>query len=147
VHELDDEMARWEADGLFTAEEKKWVHRSKILAFCQSDLGQRMAQSPEIRREYPFSVLFTGGQYLPDLERDERVLVQGVVDCLFREDDKWVLVDYKTDRLEKEKDFCKRYAVQLALYKRALEQISGADIKDVYIYSFYLNTTIPVSCT
>lgn len=65
-------------------------------------------------------------------------MIQGVIDCLFREDDGWILVDYKSDRLEREDAFRKRYAVQLALYKRAVEQITGRPVSETYIYSLHL---------
>lgn len=140
--DLRQHIARWEIDGIFTDTEAKWVYVPAVLAFCQSDLGKRMAQASEVRREYPFSVLFSGGTYLPDIEEGEEILLQGVVDCLFREGNQWILVDYKTDHLDTEDDFRKRYAVQLALYKRAVEQISGVRVDQVYIYSFHLNTSI-----
>jgi ATP-dependent helicase/nuclease subunit A len=144
VQEVNSQLVQWEADGLFSAEEISWVDIPAVISFCQSTLGRRMAQSTDVRREYPFSVLFTGGNYLPDIESGEQILLQGVVDCLFREDDEWVLVDYKTDRLDTEEAFSKRYAIQLSLYKRAVEQISHIKIKDVYIYSFYLHAAIPL---
>jgi ATP-dependent helicase/nuclease subunit A len=140
--DLRQHIAQWEIDGIFTDEEAKWVYVPAVLTFCQSELGKRMAQSPDVRREYPFSVLFSRGIYLPDIEEGEEILLQGVVDCLFREGEQWVLIDYKTDHLDTEDDFRKRYAVQLALYKRAVEQISGVHIRQVYIYSFHLNTSI-----
>ena len=70
------------------------------------------------------------------------MLIQGVIDCLFREGETWVLVDYKTDRLDSPEAFTARYAVQLAMYKRAVEQIGHIVIRDVCIYSFHLGRTI-----
>ena len=136
------QLERWEKEGLFSAEERAMVYVLAILNFCRSPLGQRMAASPDIRREYPFSALFPGGGYLPVVEEGDRVLVQGVVDCLFRSGGNWVLVDYKTDRLEQEEAFRRRYAVQLALYRQALIQIGRLPVGEVYIYSFYLQKEI-----
>ena len=76
--------------------------------------------------------------------KGEKILVQGVIDCLFKEDGKWVIVDYKTDRLEEEAAFRKRYTVQLSLYKRAVEQISGIEVKEALIYSSRLYKTISI---
>lgn len=100
-----------------------------------------MAASPELHREYPFTVLLAGGP-LTEIEGGERFLIQGIIDCLFREDDGWVLVDYKSDRLEQDDDFKERYAVQLALYKQAVEQITGIPVRETYIYSFHLQREI-----
>ena len=104
-----------------------------------------MALSSDVRREYPFSVLLPGGGYLPALEEGERILVQGVVDCLFWQDGQWVLVDYKTDRLPDEEALRRRYAVQLALYRQAALQVLGAPVGSAYIYSFYLDREIAFS--
>ena len=70
------------------------------------------------------------------------MLVQGVIDCLFRDDQGWVLVDYKTDRLESEEAFRQRYTVQLALYRQAVEQMSPIVLQHSCIYSFYLQKEI-----
>ena len=58
--------------------------------------------------------------------------------------DRWILVDYKSDRLEREDAFRKRYAVQLALYKRAVEQITGRPVSETYIYSLHLQKEIRI---
>lgn len=139
---LRQELAQWETEGIFTAEERAMVYIPAVTAFCQSELGRRMAASSQVRREYPFSVLFSGGEYLPPVEAGETILIQGVIDCLFKEQDGWVLVDYKSDFLAEEQLFRDRYTVQLALYKRALEQILGETVKEVFIYSFHLNKAI-----
>lgn len=140
--EIRRQLAQWEEDGLFTPEETKLVYIPAVLQFCASPLGQRMAKAAAIRREYPFSVILAGGGYLPDVEPGEGMLVQGVIDCLFQEEQGWVLVDYKTDRLDTEEVFRRRYAVQLALYRQAVEQISGMTLQRMYIYSFHLQKEI-----
>jgi len=139
---LTGQLVQWQADGLFMPDEVKLVRIPAVLAFCQSSLGRRMAASPVLYREYPFSVLLPGGGYLPSLEEGERVMVQGVIDCLFREEDGWVLIDYKTDRLDDAADFIDRYAVQLSLYKQALEQIMEEQVTHCYIYSFHMGKSI-----
>ena len=139
------QMASWQADGLFSEEELRLVFVPSVQRFCSSPLGRRMALSTDVRREYPFSVLLPGGGYLPALEEGERILVQGVVDCLFWQDGQWVLVDYKTDRLPDEEAFRRRYAVQLALYCQAASQVLGAPVGSAYIYSFYLDREIAFS--
>ena len=40
--------------------------------------------------------------------------------------------------------FRKRYAVQLALYKRAVEQITGRPVSETYIYSLHLQKEIRI---
>lgn len=137
-HEIDAFVRQ----GLLSREEAKLVYVPALAAFCQSDIGRRMAESPELHREYPFTVLLAGGDPLPETETGEQILIQGVIDCLFREDDAWILVDYKSDRLETADAFRSRYAVQLALYKRAVEQITHRPVEETYIYSLHLQQEI-----
>lgn len=138
---LRRELATFVQRGIFSPEESSLIYVPVLAAFWRSSLGRRMAASPELHREYPFTVLLAGGP-LPEIEGGERFLIQGVIDCLFREDDGWVLVDYKSDRLEQDDDFKERYAVQLALYKQAVEQITGIPVRETYIYSFHLQREI-----
>lgn len=139
---LRREIDAFVRQGLLSREEAKLVYVPVLAAFCQSDIGRRMAESPELHREYPFTVLLAGGDPLPETETGEQILIQGVIDCLFREDDAWILVDYKSDRLETADAFRNRYAVQLALYKRAVEQITHRPVEETYIYSLHLQQEI-----
>ncbi|WP_418519647.1 helicase-exonuclease AddAB subunit AddA [Megasphaera sp.] len=139
---LRREIDAFVRQGLLSREEAKLVYVPVLAAFCQSDIGRRMAESPELHREYPFTVLLAGGDPLPETETGEQILIQGVIDCLFREDDAWILVDYKSDRLETADAFRSRYAVQLALYKRAVEQITHRPVEETYIYSLHLQQEI-----
>ena len=139
---LRREIDAFVRQGLLSREEAKLVYVPVLAAFCQSDIGRRMAESPELHREYPFTVLLAGGDPLPETETGEQILIQGVIDCLFREDDAWILVDYKSDRLETADAFRSRYAVQLTLYKRAVEQITHRPVEETYIYSLHLQQEI-----
>ena len=138
---LRRELSVFVQRGILSPEEDSLIYVPVLAAFWRSSLGRRMAASPELHREYPFTVLLAGGP-LPEIEGGERFLIQGVIDCLFREDDGWVLVDYKSDRLEQDDDFKERYAVQLTLYKQAVEQITGIPVRETYIYSFHLQREI-----
>ena len=82
-----------------------------------------------------------GGLY----QGDEMILVQGMIDAWFEEADGLVIVDYKSDRVEKETGaevLKERYAVQLDYYRRALEQSTGKRVKECRIYSFSLGRDI-----
>ena len=65
---------------------------------------------------------------------------------VIQEEDKIILVDYKTDRVrEGEEDILiRRYRVQMESYQQALEKITGKCVKEIYIYSVTLQKTIPV---
>lgn len=142
--DIEEQLRSWQTQGLFTPEEVSSAYLPPILAFCHSPLSRRMAASERILREYPFSILLPAGGLLPDAEEGEEILVQGVIDCLFQEHDGWVLIDYKTDRLDDAGAFIRRYGVQLSLYRQAVERIGGHPVREAYIYSFRLGKAIRV---
>ena len=77
---------------------------------------------------------------------DDFVVVQGIIDVYFEEEDKIILVDYKTDRVREggEDILIRRYRAQMESYQQALEKITGKCVKEIYIYSVTLQKTIPV---
>jgi ATP-dependent helicase/nuclease subunit A len=72
----------------------------------------------------------------------ERVLIQGIIDVFFQEDDHLVLLDYKTDRVTSAEELKARYEVQLRLYRDALEMNRQLPVTEMLIYSFCLDQTI-----
>ena len=75
------------------------------------------------------------------------ILVQGIIDVFWEEDDGIVLLDYKTDRVDSEEQLMVRYEKQLELYKNAIEASYGAKVKEVLIYSFALERSINLCTT
>lgn len=129
--------------GYLTDEERKAISEKRIYNFFQSDLGQRLLIAQRVERELPFSMLFPANRVYPEMLDGEDLFLQGIIDTAFLEDDAWVLVDYKTDRLDEEA-LVERYRIQLMLYKEALERLTQYPVKEVYIYSFRLERAIPV---
>jgi ATP-dependent helicase/nuclease subunit A len=57
-----------------------------------------------------------------------------VIDACFLEDGAWVLLDYKTDRVEGDpKEYAKKHARQVTLYANALSKLSGIPVKERHI--------------
>ena len=76
-------------------------------------------------------------------EVDEKILVQGIIDLYYiDENDKMILVDYKTDFVKQEEKLISKYKKQLEIYKQALQEATGKAVEKVYIYSIYLQKTI-----
>ena len=123
-----------------------------IVDFLLSDTGKRMraaALAGTLHREQPFVLGMPARQVNPQWESDETVLVQGIIDAWFEEEDgKTVLVDYKTDRLENEADagqtLSDRYRVQVEIYKEALERLNGGEVRQTLLYSFSLGRAIEI---
>ena len=77
------------------------------------------------------------------LPQDEvLVLVQGIIDVYFEEEDGLVVLDYKTDRVREAKELVEKYHAQLDYYAQALEQLTEKKVKQKIIYSFTLQEEI-----
>ena len=61
-------------------------------------------------------------------------------------DDKLVLLDYKTDFVQKEEEevLIARHREQLMLYKEALENALNRKVDEIYIYSTFLGKEIHI---
>ena len=130
---------------IMTLEERKLVDVRKLTAFFESDLGKRMRIADKERRLYkeqPFVMGIPAKEVNESFQSDELVLVQGIIDAYFEEEDAFVLMDYKTDRVGNAGELIEKYKVQLEYYQRALEQIIGKKVKEKKIYSFYLEEEI-----
>ena len=127
---------------ILSEREASLIDPERVSAFFASELGRRACASDELRREAPF-ILRT--------ELDGRpIVVQGVIDCCFREGDSYVLVDYKSSYVDgsdpegSKEILLERYREQLRLYKEALETIEGRKVSESALYLFGLSDWISV---
>lgn len=139
---MTDMLDSLQAEGKFSDEERSLLSDRSLYGFFNSDLGQRLIASKRVERELPFSMLFDGNRVYPDVENGERLFLQGIIDTVFVEDDQWVLVDYKTDRVKSGDELIRRYKIQMDLYKEALERLTNMPVKSSYIYSFRLHEAV-----
>lgn len=139
---MTDMLDSLQAEGKFSDEERSLLSDRSLYGFFNSDLGQRLIASKRVERELPFSMLFDGNRVYPDVENGERLFLQGIIDTAFVEDDQWVLVDYKTDRVKSGDELIRRYKIQMDLYKEALERLTNMSVKASYIYSFRLHEAV-----
>lgn len=139
---MTDMLDLLQAEGKFSDEERSLLSDRSLYGFFNSDLGHRLIASKRVERELPFSMLFDGNRVYPDVENGERLFLQGIIDTVFVEDDQWVLVDYKTDRIKSGDELIRRYKIQMDLYKEALERLTNMPVKASYIYSFRLHEAV-----
>ncbi len=128
IHELADRE-------VFTYQEVMVLSIRGVADFFRSEIGRRMLDSANVRREWGFNLV---------MDDQTGTLLQGVIDCAFEEEGAWVLVDYKTDRITDEEAFTQRYALQIEWYARALERISGKPVKERYLYSIGKGKVYPI---
>ena len=133
------ELERLVSRGSMSSIEAKGVYLGAVKAFFDGNFYKRMRRSDEIRREMKFLVRASDAKIdesFPEMISPDG-MIQGIADCIFKEDDGYVLVDYKTDNFTDITDLDK-YSVQLELYKSALDLILPLPVKACYIYSFKL---------
>lgn len=150
IKSLGEEISLWVKDGKLKPEYEKVIYRKEILALLRSDLGKRMKKASIDGRLYKERQFVTGilfSQMNQKATADDYVVVQGIIDVYFEEEDGLVLVDYKTDHIKEgdEDILIKRYHAQMGSYKQALEKIAGKSVKEIYIYSVTLQKTIQLN--
>lgn len=145
--DIESELARLVDGGFLSEEEGKAVNVSAAKRFFMSSLAERIFASDNVMREKKFAALFPAKFFYPELTgeaTEEKIVVQGIADCVFVEDGKLVIVDYKTDTGVDAEALLDRYSAQLGIYREALSQALGMPVKETLLYSFFMNSTVKV---
>lgn len=124
------------------------VNPQRLLDFAHSQVMQRMLCAKRVYKEQPFVYLMPAEEVSATYCAAEEILVQGVIDAFFVEEDGVVIIDYKTDyvdlkQLEHSLQVIRsRYTKQLALYAKAVTAITKQPVKEKYIYLYRANLWI-----
>ena len=143
---VSGELERLVKKGIFSERESKGVYKGAVQKYFESDFYRRVKASEDVRREMQFMVRADDAgldKQFPELIAPDGML-QGVCDCIFKDGEGYILVDYKTDNFAEISEAL-RYKVQLKLYKAALDLILPLPVKACYIYSFRLSQGIEIS--
>ncbi len=130
-------------EGFLEKDILKTVSVKDLAVFCMTDIGKAMikAQSEgKLHREQPFVYGLSPEDYRFYSKTEGEtgtVMVQGIIDAYIDKGDNIVLIDYKTDKVTKdaEEELKARYHVQLDLYAKALENLTGKPVSQKVIYS------------
>lgn len=141
---VKQELDRMLANGQLPGEWYALVIPEMIEAFVESPIAPRMAAAAvrgDLYRERPFVMQHPMGT------SGGTVLVQGIIDVFWMENDKIILLDYKTDRVKQAQELLMRYQTQLQLYADALSRVFSTDTKKMVaeeklIYSFHLKEVV-----
>ncbi|HHW31952.1 MAG TPA: helicase-exonuclease AddAB subunit AddA [Clostridiaceae bacterium] len=143
-----------------TQQQADTVDVDKILRFFKSPLGKRVRSAEVIKREVPFNIEISAASIVSALKdsyslseisdnerkilKSETILLQGIIDCFFEEEEEIVLLDYKTDYVDdgNMEEIKKKYKEQIQFYQEALERITGKKVKEKYLYIFSKNAAI-----
>ena len=136
-------LERWlqafASKGYLTPQELAVIRADDFIAFLRTDIGRRMwaaALEGKLQREQQFMMGFDADKLYPEVTHGDMVLVQGIIDAWFWEDDEIVLVDYKTDHVRNDlRELADKYRIQLEYYAEALERVTGHTVREKIIYS------------
>lgn len=134
------QVERMQQQELLLPEEAESVDCDKIKSFFLSDIGLRAAAAERLYKETEFNLL-------KKVDGTE-VMVQGIIDCYFEEEDYLILVDYKNSYInQKDREAVlarlkETYKGQIAIYQEALEAIRQKKVKEAYLYLFSENDCI-----
>lgn len=146
--EIQKEIEILVEQNVLSEKEAKAINQLELLTFFESDFAQRIRNADSIKKEKCFSMLVKAKEIFPEKEYasvEDSVVIDGIIDCFFEEQNEIVLVDYKTDRLWGEKTAStlkQQYEIQMKLYQKALERATGKKVKEVYLYSFALGKSL-----
>ena len=137
---VDTQLRHLINERIITEDDMVYIDPDKIKSFFDSPLAKRMMRSRNIYRETPFQMNIPALMYDPtltDVKDSDTVILQGIIDCFFEEDDGFVLFDYKTDKVKGNPQEIKdRYEKQLELYAKAITELKGKPVKESYLYLF-----------
>lgn len=129
------------------------INPFKIYKFFKSNIGKRALSSHFVKREQSiYSQIKMNDIYLnnEDIQNnratydEESLMLRGIIDLYFEEDDEIVIVDYKTDYVDQDnkQDVINRYRKQLDLYADALTKLTGKKVKEKYLYLFNVDEEV-----
>jgi ATP-dependent helicase/nuclease subunit A len=146
VESVTEKVSYMVVNELLTEEQGKSINIPGVVNFFQTEIGQRIIGSTNVMREVPFSLGLQSNEVYPDWKGEsETILLQGVIDLIFQDEQGIVLLDFKTDaiteRIQGNKEQIEvilkdRYKVQLELYSKAIEHIWRQPLNEKYLYFF-----------
>lgn len=134
IEDINKEVTRLYNNKMLSELQAKCIVAQHILNFFTSDIYSRLKNSRFYKREYKFSCLFNASEIYTDVDSDDEVMLQGVIDCLFEENGKIIIIDYKTSK----NDFnnIDKYTVQMQMYKKACVKIFAKPCENTVLYFF-----------
>lgn len=118
--------------------------KNKIYNYLNSDIINYIKEAKEIKKEQPF-VIYDNLENIEECNFNENTYIQGIMDLVITtRDNKKIIVDFKTDRVDSENELIEKYKVQLQIYKKGVELSGDTKVENLFIYSFYLDKLIKI---
>ena len=131
---------------IITQKEAESIPINVLLKYTKSNLFMDLKEARKVYKEEPFYINIPANEiYEERKDLEENILVQGIIDLYYIDKDgNIILVDYKTDYVQEEKELIEKYKEQLELYKNAIEKALNQKVDKTIIYSTYLQKEIVV---
>ena len=123
---VEREVTRMRESFIFTEADSKAIYVKGALSFLSGDLGHRLIAAQTLHREWPFTMQLNSGS---------PTMIQGIVDAAFLENDKWILIDYKTDRDTRKEVFVPRHEKQMNWYRSAVERLTDYPVQEMWLFA------------
>ena len=145
--DFEKEKKRMLDFGYISQKQSESIQYEDIDAFLHSEIYEMIKKSCRTIREKKFLISIN------DLELENEFgkkykgtggMLNGIIDMIIENEDHFVLVDYKTDKIDNLNIIAEKYKNQIFLYKKALEKIEKKPVKTALIYSFYKKTEIRI---
>ncbi len=125
------------------------INQTHIIKFFNSEVGSRYLKSfkedsDNVLKENPFLFDINTENEL-DIGFNRPIELSGIIDVCFLEDNKWVVIDYKTDHIYSKQQYKQRideYSTQINLYSNALEKLTNLPVKEKHIYFLNQNQDV-----
>jgi ATP-dependent helicase/nuclease subunit A len=118
-----------------------------VASFFQTDIGSQILAHPEkILREWSFTRALAVSELGIDYP-GESVVVQGIVDLILPTAKGMIVIDFKTDKIGRQKvaERAKLYQSQLGLYSRAIQTTLRVPVAGAYLYFLHPQTLFSVA--
>jgi len=145
--DISAEAQRMAELGFLSRAEAESLDLACLHSFFHSPLAKRIFEADTVMRELRFLGQCGAGllgDYVSGMDRQSKIALQGVADCVFLENGGAVILDYKTDHVKTPQELVARYSLQMRLYRQILSQALPVPIRECLIYSFALEQALAV---
>lgn len=150
VKKINEEKKTFVDKNIMTSEEADTVNPYWIARFISSPIFKEIIRANEKNKVYKekaidYSIKVNEVYKDENIEDSERMMMVGIIDLFFEDENgDLILLDYKTDYANDKnyEEVAKRYKLQLELYKKAMEDISGRKVSKSYIYLFSIGRLV-----
>ena len=130
--------------GQISQDELALINLNEINQLCENnDFIQIIKSSDEILKEQPFFAAFKNSEFF-EKGTDDKIIVFGICDVIFKSENKIIILDYKTSRIKDAQKLIAKYGKQLDIYKKAIEKSENKKVES-WIYSFELNKFLKIN--